>query len=94
MNLDGTITIPSQVDLWKVQTAHRLLENSGNQIEEQTAIEITNVLYLAKTDPETNLLLRRMKEGSGQEEFHALAQDLNPAQVVTGLVQTWTDLRK
>lgn len=62
-------------------------------LPEQDAVDIAAFLLAARQDPETALLLQRMKQGSGQNEFQAFAADASPAELVQALAQATGELQ-
>ena len=73
--------------------AARLL-SENKALTEQMAVDIAELISAAKRDPETALMLHRMKEGSGKEAFDALlASDLSVTEIIQALSQTVDELK-
>jgi hypothetical protein len=60
-------------------------------MDEQTAVDIAAVLQAAKKDPQTVLLLRRLKEGTGKKDFDAYKATVD--EIGPGLVQSFQELK-
>jgi hypothetical protein len=69
------------------------LQSQYAALPEQDAIDIAALLTAAKTDPETSLLLFRLKEGSGQDELAAVRAVSSPEQIVQDLAQALSELK-
>lgn len=75
---------------------NRLIENSGADsfvISEEVATNIAAVITAAKSDPETSLLLLRMKQQSGKESFDAFRRGLTPDMIVSGLAEAVSEMQ-
>jgi hypothetical protein len=75
---------------------HRLIENSGADsfvISEDVATNIATVITAAKSDPETSLLLLRMKQQGGKESFDAFRRGLTPDLIVSGLAEAVSEMQ-
>ena len=59
------------------------LVSSMPDLKEQTAVNIATLVKAASTDPETVLMIQRMKEGSGKEQFSAFVSDIKDMKQVT-----------
>jgi hypothetical protein len=68
----------------------RLLQSQV--LSEEQAVDIAVLIESAQKDPETALLLRRLKEGSGQEAFGDFASDMSSLQIVQGLAQALEEM--
>jgi hypothetical protein len=72
----------------------KLLSAPPQTMSEQTAVNIATVLKAASKDPETILLIRRMKEGSGRDTFQGLVADIRDMkQVVQALSELYEEIR-
>jgi hypothetical protein len=72
----------------------KLLSALPQTMSEQTAVNIANVLKAASKDPETILLIRRMKEGSGRDAFQGLVADIRDMkQVAQALSELYEEIR-
>jgi len=49
-------------------------------------------LHIAQTDPETVLLIRRMKQGSGEDAFDDFEAEMSPMQIAQGLAQALEEI--
>lgn len=91
VNTNGEIVVDEQLVL-------RLLQASGafdglSGIPEQTAIDVAAVIQSASTDPETSLLLLRMKEKGGKDDFEVLRRDMSEDQIVSGLAEVVGEMK-
>lgn len=69
----------------------RLLQSQV--LSEEQAVDIAVMIESAAKDPETALLLRRLKEGSGAKEaFGDFASDMSGLQIAQGLAQALEEL--
>jgi hypothetical protein len=69
----------------------RLLQSQV--LSEEQAVDIAVLIESAAKDPETALLLRRLKEGSGAKEaFGDFASDMSSLQIAQGLAQALEEL--
>ena len=59
-------------------------------LTEQQLVDVATVIESAKSDPETSLLLLRMKE---QGSYQAMANELSASQIVLHLVQTVEEMK-
>ena len=64
-----------------------------SDLDLQLAIDIEALMSSVSKDPETSLLLRRMREGSGEEAFTAFRDDMSPDGIVVALAQTLDELK-
>lgn len=53
---------------------------------------VVTMIEAARKDPETSLLARRMREGTGWEAFEAYSKDMSPRQIAHAMVQTVEEL--
>jgi hypothetical protein len=69
----------------------RLLQSQV--LSEEQAVDIAVLIESAAKDPETALLLRRLKEGSGAKDaFGDFASDMTALQIAQGLAQALEEL--
>jgi hypothetical protein len=69
----------------------RLLQSQA--LSEEQAVDIAALIEAAAKDPETALLLRRLKEGSGAKDaFGDFASDMSALQISQGLAQALEEL--
>ena len=69
----------------------RLLQSQV--LSEKQAVDIAALIEAAAKDPETALLLRRLKEGSGAKDaFGDFASDMSALQIAQGLAQALEEL--
>jgi hypothetical protein len=69
----------------------RLLQSQV--LSEEQAVDIAALIESASKDPETALLLRRLKEGSGAKDaFGDFASDMSSMQIAQGLAQALEEL--
>lgn len=72
----------------------KLLSALPQTMSEQTAVNIATVLKAASKDPETVLMIRRMKEGSGRDTFQGLVSDIRDMkQVAQALSELYDEIR-
>jgi hypothetical protein len=69
----------------------RLLQSKV--LSEKQAVDIGLLIESAQKDPETALLLLRLKEGSGEEAFGDFASDMSGLQIAQGLAQALEELQ-
>jgi hypothetical protein len=69
----------------------RLLQSQV--LSEEQAVDIAALIESAQKDPETALLLRRLKEGSGEGAFGDFASDMSGLQIVQGLAQAFDEMQ-
>jgi hypothetical protein len=70
---------------------NRLLQNQV--LSEEQAVDIAVLIESAAKDPETALLLRRLKEGSGAKDaFGDFASDMSSLQIAQGLAEALEEL--
>jgi hypothetical protein len=69
------------------------LMNSHQDMHQTTAVDIAAIIESAKNDPETVLLLRRIKEGSGADHMKGFQDTMSVEQISAGLAQTMQELQ-
>jgi hypothetical protein len=91
VDIKGEVVVDEKLVL-KLLQASGALDGLGG-IPEQTAIDVAAVIQSASTDPETSLLLHRMKAKGGKEEFLAFQRDMSDDQIVSGLAEVVAEMR-
>jgi len=66
---------------------------ANEALDQQTAVDITELIESVKKDRETVLLIRRMKEGTAEDAFKPFAEDMRSDQIVQGLAQALEELK-
>lgn len=89
VGVDGETQVPDDAPsraLVQTLLQHKVLS-------EQQAVDVATLIEGAHQDPETALLLRRMKEGSGEATFDDFAAEMSPLHIVQGLAQALEELQ-
>ena len=86
---DGNVHIPANAVSEKLVGE---LKAAHSGLDDETAVNIATIIEHAKSDPETSLLIRRLKEGGGNENMEALRQDLTPNQVIESLAGALSEM--
>lgn len=81
----GDVHVPENKMIQQLQEAY-------SRLDDQMAANVAAVIENARTDPETNLLIRRLKEGGGSAEMEALKKSTTPAEAVEQLVGTLSEM--
>lgn len=100
---DGTILsafVPAEQQYTRTTTAtaafarQLLAKNTPkNLLSEQDAYDIGALLATAASEPETQVLIHRLKYGSGAADLAALKREQSVAQIIEGLRQSLSQLK-
>lgn len=92
---DGSTVAEAEQDptVTASQLAKRLLTEHPNIINEKDALDIGELLATARNDPETIVLIQRLKYGSGQGHLEDLQKDQTPEEIVQGLQKVMSQLK-